>query len=196
MPAGQLVDLVFERSRLLSGSYGGQPVRLEMNVPASAGTAGGIFAGAQVSVSWTIASNDSVYPDVPAELSGAFAGRPVDLRAVFHLEPGYFFDRATITGQVAGRPLRATAERASGGLGSTSTVAVDGTLDGTDYTIYGAVDGSLTTGQIRGAVAGAPVRLDLARTRPPDADSTRLTGRYAGPPELLALIAGAFLHFL
>jgi hypothetical protein len=27
------VDLIFERSRLLSGSVGGQPVRLDLNVP-------------------------------------------------------------------------------------------------------------------------------------------------------------------
>lgn len=36
----------------------------------------------------------------------------------------------------------------------------------TDYTIYAAIDGSLTSGQIRGSVAGAAIRIDAARTRP------------------------------
>lgn len=196
MPGDQLVDLVFERSRLLSGSVGGQPVRLAMNVPVLEGSADGIFAGEPVSARWTIASNNSVYPDVPAQLTGTFAGRPAELRAVVHLEPGYFFDRASISGRLTDQVLEATAERVSGGLGSTSTIAVDGRVGGTDFTIYAAIDGPLTTGKIRGSLAGAAIRLDATRTRLPDGDSTRLTGSYAGPMGLLALAAGAFLYFI
>ncbi len=129
-------------------------------------------------------------------LSGSFAGQPVELHATFHLQPGYFFDRGTITGHIGAEDLHATVERASGGLGGTRTVAVDGTLGSTEFTIYATIDGPLTFGQIRGTVAGTPIRIDAARTRQPDAEKTRLTGSYQGPPALLALAAGALLHFI
>lgn len=196
VPGEQLVDLVFERSRLLSGSVGGQPVRVAMNVPVLEGSADGIFAGEPVSARWTIASNNSVYPDVPAQLTGTFAGRPAELRAVVHLEPGYFFDRASISGRLADQDLEATAERVSGGLGSTSTIAVDGRAGGTDFTIFAAIDGPLTAGKIRGSLAGIAIRLDATRTRLPGGHRTHVTGRYAGPTDLLALVAGAFLYFI
>jgi hypothetical protein len=116
------------------------------------------------------------------------AGQPVELRASFHLEPGYFFDHGIISGHIGAVALEATAERISGGLGSTSTVAVDGKLGGTDFTIYAAVDGPLTTGKIRGTVAGAAIRIDAARRRQPGAEKTRLTGSYEGPPSWLRLL--------
>jgi hypothetical protein len=91
-----------------------------------------------------------------------------------------------------GLALDAAVETASGGLGSTSTVAVDGALGSTRYTIYAAIDGPLTTAKIRRTVAGTSIRIDAAWTR----EQTRLTGSYEGPPALLALVAGALLHFM
>ena len=49
-PAGVIpdharVDLIFERSRLLSGSVGGQPVRLDLNVPTHNGAGAETIAG-------------------------------------------------------------------------------------------------------------------------------------------------------
>jgi hypothetical protein len=101
-----------------------------------------------------------------------------------------------ITGYIGTEHLNATVQTASGRLGSTSTVAVDGTLGSTEFTIYAAIDGSLTSGRIRGTVAGNPIRIDAARTRQPEGEQTRLTGSYQGPPALLALAAGALLHFI
>jgi hypothetical protein len=190
------VELTFERSRLLRGSVGGQPVRVDLNVPTHNGAAAGTIAGIPVSATWENGDNYRVYPDVPSDLEGSFGGQPVELHATFHLEPGYFFDHGTITGHVGAEALGATVETASGGLGSTSTVAVDGTLGGTEFTIYAAIDGPLTFGQIRGTVAGTPIRIDAARTRQPDGERTRFTGSYQGPPALLALAAGALLHFI
>jgi hypothetical protein len=195
IPGHSRVDLTFERSRLLSGSVGGQPVRVDLNVPTHDGAAAGTFAGIPVAATWENGDNYRIYPDVPSDLNGSFAGRSVELRAIFHLEPDYFFDRGTITGHIGAEDLHATAERASGGLGG-RTVAVDGTLGGTEFTIYATIDGPLTSGQIRGTVAGTPIRIDAARTRQPDAEKTRLTGSYQGPPALLALAAGALLHFI
>jgi hypothetical protein len=196
IPARARVDLTFERSRLLSGSVGGQPVRLDLNVPTHNGAAAGTIAGIPASATWKNGDNYRVYPDVPSDLTGSFAGQPVELHATFHLEPGYFFDHGTITGHIGAEALDATVETASGGLGSTSTVAVDGTLGSTEYTLYAAIDGPLTSGQIRGTVAGNSIRIDAARTRQPEGEQTRLTGSYQGPPALLALAAGALLHFI
>ena len=196
IPDHARVDLIFERSRLLSGSVGGQPVRLDLNVPTHNGTATGTIAGIPASATWKNGNNYYIYPDVPSDLTGSFAGQPVELHATFHLEPGFFFDHGTITGHIGAEDLDATVETASGGLGSTSTVAVDGMLGSTEFTIYAAIDGSLTCGQIRGAVAGNLIRIDAARTRQPEGEQTRLTGSYQGPPALLALAAGALLHFI
>lgn len=196
IPIHERVDLIFERSGILHGSVGGQPVRMNLTVPAHDGTAAGTIAGIQVLASWKNGDNYHIYPDVPANLTGSFAGQPVELRASFHLEPGYFFDHGMITGHIGGQALDATIETASGGFGSTSTVAVDGTLDSTEYTVYAAINGSLTAAKIRGSVAGTSIRIDATRTHQPDGGQTRLTGSYSGPPALLGLIAGALLYFI
>ncbi len=140
IPDHARVDLTFERSRLLSGSVGGQPVRLDLNVPTHNGAAAGTIAGIPVSAAWENGDNYRIYPDVPSDLKGSFAGQPVELRATFHLEPGYFFDHGTITGHIGAEALDATVETASGGLGSTSTVAVDGTLGASDGSQRASMD--------------------------------------------------------
>jgi hypothetical protein len=40
------------------------------------------------------------------------------------------------------------------------------------------------------------IRIDAARTRRAEGEQTGLTGSYQGPPALLALAAGALLHFM
>jgi hypothetical protein len=199
IPGHASVDLTFERSRLLSGSVGGQPVRLELNVPTHNGVAGGTIAGIPVSATWVNGNNYYVYPDVPSELTGSFAGQPAELHATFHLEPDYFFDHGVITGHIGTEAFAATVEAAAppgGGMGSSRTVAVDGTLGSTEFTIYATIDGPLKSGKLRGTVAGTPIRIDAARTHGPDGTQTRLTGSYQGPMALLALTAGALLHFI
>jgi hypothetical protein len=197
IPGHALIDLTFERPRLLTGSVGGQPVRLELNVPTHNGRAAGTIAGIPVSATWVNADNYDIHPDVPSDLTGSFAGQPVELHAVFHLEPGYFFDRGRVTGQIGAEALRATVEAAAPPPGgSTRTIAADGTLGSTEFTIYATIDGPRTTGKLRGTVAGTPISIDAARAHGPDGGRTRLTGSYQGPPALLALTAGAFLHFI
>ncbi len=192
IPDHARVDLIFERPGLLRGSVGGRPVRLELNVPTHNGAAAGFIAGMPASATWQNGNNYYIYPDVPSDLTGSFAGQAVELHATFHLEPGYFFDHGMITGHIGAEDLYAAVQTASGGLGSTSTVAVDGMLGSSQFTIYAAIDGSLTCAQIRGTVAGSPIRINAART----GQQTRLTGSYQGPAALLALAAGALLHFI
>ena len=151
------------------------------------------MAGMPVSASWGIADNSRVYPDVPASLTGSFAGQPVEVQASFRLGPGYFFDRGTVTGHVGGEALEVGVEAA--GLSDAKTVTAAGTLGSTGFAISASVSGSLTSGDIRGTVAGAPLHISAASTRGPGGGQTRLTGSYQGPAALLALTAGAFLHF-
>lgn len=133
IPGDTSVDLTFERSGLLSGSAWGQPVRMELNVPTHNGEAAGTIAGMPVSAAWVIGDNSRIYPDVPSDLTGSLPRQPVGLHATFHLEPGYFFDHATITGHVGAEALDATVEAAAApaGISGTRTVAADGTLGGT-----------------------------------------------------------------
>jgi hypothetical protein len=192
----QRVDLSFERYRLLSGSIGDQRVSLELNVPTHKGEASGAFAGMPISARWENGSNYTIFPDVPSDLKGSFAGMPVELHGTFHLEPNYLFDRGTVSGHVGSDVLVARVERASGGLNSTSTVAIDGMYGSTQFTIYAAIDGSLTRGEIRGTVGDSRIHIDAARSHEPGATQTHLEGIYVGPSALLALIVGTFLHFI
>src|SRR5215467_421570 len=123
IPGHARIDLIFERSRLLSGSVGGQPVHLNLNVPAHDGAATGTIAGIPVSATWKNGDNSRIYPDVPSDLTGSFAGQPVELHASFHLEPGYFFNRGTIAGHVGAEALDASVEAVAvpAGLNVTQT---------------------------------------------------------------------------
>jgi len=194
VPGPARIDLTFEHYRLLSGSAGGQPVSLELNVPTHNGMAAGTIAGIPVSATWVSGDNDRIYPDVPCDLTGSFAGQPVELHATFHLEPGYFFDRGTVTGFIGAQSLDVTV-KAVGRLGG-RTITADGILGSTKFTIDAAIDGPLRSGYLRGTVADAPISIHAARTRGPDGGQTRLTGSYQGPTALLALATGAFLHFI
>lgn len=129
-------------------------------MPTHNGMAAGTIAGMPASATWKNGDNNRIYPDVPSDLTGSFGEQSVELHATFHLEPRHFFDHGTITGHIGAEALDASVERVSGGLGSTSTVAVDGTLGSIKYTIYAAIDGPLTSAKIRGTVAGIPVRID------------------------------------
>jgi len=66
----------------------------------------------------------------------------------------------------------------------------------TEFTIYATIDRPLTSGKLRGTVAGAPIRVDATHAPGPDGGQTRLAGSYQGPRALLALTAGALLHFI
>lgn len=183
---------------MLSGSVGGQPVRVELNVPTHNGVAAGTIAGIPVSATWVNGDNYRIYPDVPSDLTGSFAGQRAELHASFHLQPGYLFHHGTVTGHIGTEALATTVVpvAAPEDMGGGRTVAADGTLGSAEFTIYATIDGELTSGKLRGTVAGTPIRIDAARVRGDDGGQTRLTGRYEGPPALLALAAGALLHFI
>jgi hypothetical protein len=121
----------------------------------------------------------------------------VSLQATFHLEPGYWFDKAEVIGSLAGLPLRATverAERAEGGLGSTSTVAIRGSLDGLDIALFAAVSGSLDQAMIRGTVGGELVHLNARSSA--GRRAVRVSGAFPGPLPLALLAVGAVLYFI
>ena len=87
IPGHARVDLTFERSRLLSGSAGGQPVRLDLNVPTHHGAAAGTIAGIPVSATWENGDNYFIYPDVPSHLRGRSRVSPSNSTPPFTWSP-------------------------------------------------------------------------------------------------------------
>jgi hypothetical protein len=108
---------------------------------------------------------------------------------------GYFFHHGTITGRIGAEDLDATVETASGGLGSTSTVAVDGTLGSAEFTIYAAIDGPLRPGGFAEPLRAT--RSVSTRHGPASQKAIRPASRAATRrPPLPALAAGALLHVI
>lgn len=189
------VDLIYEGYERLRGSALGRQVELRMDVPHSHAGATGEIDGKSVDVSWVVADNSESHPEQSANLRGTFDGQAVSIEGVFHLEPGWSFDHANIHGVVAGRSLEARIEAVDGGMGSSDTVAADGRIGDTTFTLYGTVNSGLTRAVIAGTVDGTDVhlRVDLGRGR---TRKTRVSGLYQGPLELLVLAVGSALWFV
>jgi hypothetical protein len=129
-----------------------------------------------------------------AILTGTFAGERFDLRATFHLNPDYLFDRADVEGEIHGKKLAVRALGAEGGLGSTSTIAIDGTIGATGFELFATVSGDLTRAIVRGSLGGQAVRLDAIREE--SSRTVRIVGAYEGPVAVLAVIVGVLVYFL
>ena len=137
-----------------------------------------------MAATWENGDNYRIYPDVPADLEGSFAGRPVELHATFHLDPATSSARARSSPGTSGprismplwrglpagwaAPGRSPLTGRSAAPSSPSTPASTGR--------------SHTPGQIRGTVAGTPIRIDAARTRDPHGGQTRPHRQLPGAP--------------
>jgi hypothetical protein len=202
------VDLYFARDAglpgRLTGSVGEDIVRVDLHVHTHHGTVNGTFAGMAASAHWENGDNYTIFPDVPSEMKGVFAGQSVELHGSFHLEPRYSFDRGAVSGSIGSDLLVA---RVNGAAGGSRSVAADGTLGDTSFTIHADINGSLTRGHIGGTVDGFPIRVDATRevttqfgtpphSQQPGDSLIHLGGTYKGPGVLLAVMVGAFLHFM
>jgi hypothetical protein len=187
------VELVYENYETLSGSVDGNHVELQMEVPHSLAAATGTVGGHQAAVTWSIGDNYN-NPRPVGTLRGTYAGLPVQLDGVFFLEPSPF-DHADIEGRIGDAQLTARVERVGGGLGSSDTVAADGTFAGMTFTLYGAVSSDLTRAVVGGVVGDHSVRLecDVQRDR---SRTAHITGTYHGPLLLLVLVVGTTLYFV
>ncbi len=107
----------------------------------------------------------SDFPNIPADLSGSFADLDAELHGVFHLDPNYAFQRGSVVGRIGAVHLEATVLAASGGLGDSRTVAVEGTYGSVSFEIYATIDAGLSRGILHGTVEEAIVHLDISRSR-------------------------------
>lgn len=130
---------------------------------------------------------------------------------MFNLDSSYLFRRGSIVGRIGDVRLEATVLAASGGFSSSCTVTVEGTHGNVSFKIFATIDGGLERGLVHGSVDEVTVHLDLVRPmvrgtlRDPDngqheidlpGPNVEVSGRFHGPPELLALTIGALLEFL
>jgi hypothetical protein len=141
-------------------------VDLTVDIPPSASSLTGSLDGEDIRVSWHLSDNSGGDPELPASLEGTIGGREVMLRGVFRLGPGFYFDGASVEGDIGGLQLKATIERAEGGFGSTSAVAARGALADSEFVIFGAVNGSLDWGMLRGVVDREVVHVNAPQRGP------------------------------
>ena len=188
------VELVYADDRLI-GIYQDLAIDLELHVPHSHSRTSGRFAGSDVAATWQLGNNSCEHPDVRSSLHGRFADRTVTATGTFHLDEDWAIDSAVITGHVGNQAIEVAVTAIDGGFNSTSTVAIDGHCAESTFALAVTISGDLRHGIIVGAVDNLPVRLD-ARRRSGQSRRTELTGRYQGPPVLLAFIAPTLLHFI
>jgi hypothetical protein len=117
---------------------------------------------------------------------------PLTLRGAFRLDDSWCFAGGTVTGEVAGGPVSVRAEALDGGISTSGTLRVDGTIAGAALSVFATV--ARTRAIIRGHLDGHPIELDV--NGDPAAGTATLRGRYGGPPAVLAVVIGAVLHFV
>ncbi len=184
------IDLVYRDDRL-AGVVAGGPVDLELHLYSERG-AEGTFAGVTVSATWRSAANGRWQPDVPGALHGTFGDAPVRLLAWFHLEPDVSFDYATVEGEVAEAAISADIEAVDRD-GDTGSFASHGVFAGAGFSVRGFA----ATGHgawVEGSVDGRPLRVEVEDIEG-EGRARRVSGTYAGPAPLVALICGALLFF-
>jgi hypothetical protein len=145
--------------------------------------------------SFTATLSEKPSPDhssLQLELTGTLDGRPIDVLAQLYPPPGRLFGYAEITGTIADDPISLRVEGANGGLGSSDTVAVEGTLGNTTVNLFGATDHR--RGVIRGSIDRTEIHL---RARGDHQDGTLiLHGRYSGPLPIFLLAAVTLQAFM
>ncbi len=223
VPGEGLVSLHYDKGEnRLTGTWGDQPV--EWTLFPHRRVSGSIGA-TTLEATWTSGDNYvptpggwvpypgyvSDFPNIPADLTGSVADRAAELHGVFNLDSSYLFRRGSIVGRIGDVRLEATVLAASGGFSSSCTVTVEGTHGNVSFKIFATIDGGLERGLVHGSVDEVTVHLDLVRPmvrgtlRDPDngqheidlpGPNVEVSGRFHGPPELLALTIGALLEFL
>ena len=185
-PGPEPVSLTYSRSRL-KGTFGKQLINLNFN-SSSAGITGTV-ASESTSVRLQTGDN-SVSTRVPATLKGSFDKDPVSLLGDFQLAQSYLFESGSVSGDVGGDQIRARVVPAAGS--SSSSVEVTGSYGPTAIQLHAEIAGDLSRGIVQGTVGDASIRLVAKQSR----GAHRIVGTYAGPPGLLALIAGSLVYFL
>ena len=195
VPEDARVELVYRDAEVLEGTAAGTRVYLRGRVRSRRGSLKGTWGDAAVGAAWRLGDRLHVLRGpLPALLSGRLGEDAVKLKGTLRLGPQHLFELAEVGGQLCGHAVRAEVNAASGGLGSTSTVAAEGTVGDSRFQLFGALSTDLTRAIVRGSVDGAPVCIDAAREDP--FAPVRVIGAFSGPPALLALLVGAVVSLL
>jgi hypothetical protein len=190
VPEDARVELVYRDGEVLEGTAAGMRVYLRGRVRSRRGPLKGTWGQVALGAAWRLGDRLHVLTGpLPALVSGRWGEDDVKLKAAFHLGPQHLFERADVDGELCGHALRAEANAAAGGLGSTSTVVAEGTVGDSPFQLFGALSTDLTRAIVRGSVGGAPVSIDATREDP--FAPVRVIGAFSGPPALLALLVGA-----
>ena len=196
VPPTELVDVRhsgrFRDDGKLQGTVSGSTVDVTLDLPRSASSARGTLGDSAVDVRWDLLYDSGNDAGPPATLEGTVGDQRVDLRGVFRRTTDYWLDGALIEGTLAGEELTASIERASGGYGSTDTIAANGTLGKQAFEIFAAMGGSLERARVRGSYDGRAVHLDLTTTG--QADAT-ITGSCPAPPPFALLLIASLRYF-
>jgi hypothetical protein len=162
-----------------------------MDVPQSSGHASGNYASEPVDIQWVVSYNGSSDQTViPASLHGVVAGEDVSLTGQFQHASNFLFQSGSVSGSFGGSAVEAQVTNAPGE--SSSSVNVHGSFAGTPFSLYATLAGDLTSGYVQGTIGGKAFKVN-ADVR---AKVVEVTGTFAGPPALLAIILGSLLYFL
>jgi len=185
------VDLRYANDNTLTGTALGHKVHVNVPLPKGMGHADGSYFGDPVSIDWNIAYNGSAGQTLfPVTLNGTVADLALSLSGQFQHLPNFLFQSGSVSGSAGASSVQAQLTSAEGE--TTSSINAQGTFDGTPFTLYATINGTLTSSYIEGTVGGKAFRLDAAVT----SKVVRVTGHYSGPPALLGLMAGSLLYFL
>lgn len=182
------------RDQRLTGTIGLISVNIAMSLPAHDSFALGTLGDDRVTARWHIASDADASPDIVASLDGQCDGLRITVQAQLHFTAEGWFSGGTAIGTIAAAVIRATIERAEGGLESTSTVALRGSIDDVEFILFASVNRAMNRGILRGDIGGEVVYLDATVT--PDRQRYDVVGRFSAPATMATLAVGAILYFM
>jgi len=186
------VNLTYTAGDHLTGTASGVAIDSTISRAAGGGHGDGAIADQALRVEWHPTQNSDGYY---LTLAGTLGDHLIHIDAALQPAPGRLFEHAEVHGTLAGEQLDVRVEGVSGGLGSSDTVAIDGTLGDHHLALYAALASSLTRGIIRGTINHHhPVHIDA--TAPPGKATIHITGTFPGPPNLLTALLAVLLAFM
>jgi hypothetical protein len=124
-------------------------------------------------------------------LTGSAGKASTDLDGTFTLGSEYLFKYGAVSGVTNGAPVKVLVVP-NNSFNSTSAVTLDGQFGTSRISIVADVPTG-ADGSVSGRVGSKPFDLRIKTLAAPG--KARLTGRYSGPADLLALIAGTVAYF-
>jgi hypothetical protein len=128
-------------------------------------------------------------------LTGTMGGQATSLVGLFTTDARFLFEHGTVTGTHAGKKVRVslTPNASFDSVGYAANVK--GTFGSTKLALVANLPGA-QRGTVTGSVGGKKIHLTRTSTgTSAGVPSTRLTGTYSGPVDLLALLLGTISYF-